>query len=233
MLIRADFHIHASGDPLDRIRATPRDVADRARALGLSCVAIANHRRFVWDADDAAYALRRGVLLVPGIEVNIGGRDVLILNATAEAEQIRTFDDLRAYRTPERLIVAPHPFYPTPYSLREHAEETAEVYDAVEASACYLSWHDQYNRLAREFAARHNLPVVANSDAHGLWMMGTCWTEIEAEVFTVAGVVAAVKRGAVTTVMRPMTLVTLFRFVVVGSLTRSIMRSWARWRRCH
>lgn len=229
MLIKADLHIHAAGDPADPLHYSARDVAERALALGLNCAAVTNHSAFTWDAADAAWALARGVLLVPGIEASIAGLDVLILNADADAERLRTFDDVRAYKSAERLIAAPHPFYPTRYSLGAAAEQQIDLFDAIEVSACYLSWHDRYNRKARALAARHGTPLIANSDAHGLWMMGTSWSEIDADEFSVAGVIAAIKRGSVRTVTRPMSLVAVLKFVVLGSLERALRR---RMKKC-
>ena len=230
MLIKADLHIHAAGDPADLVLYTARDVVNRARGLGLNCVAVTNHCAFTWDAADAAWALERGVLLVPGIEASIGGFDVLILNADAEAEQLRTFDDVRAYKSAERLIAAPHPFYPTSYSLGARIEKEIGLFDAIELSACYLSWHDKYNRQARALAARLGLPLIANSDAHGLWMMGTSWSEIDAEEFSVAGVIAAIKRGSVRTVAGPMSHFSVFRFLILGTIVREMRRRMKRWR---
>lgn len=220
MIIRADFHIHSSDDPLDNLPHTVEQIVARAAACGLQCLAITNHLHFWWDAAVAEAARQRGVVLIPAIEVRIEHADVIILNADAHAEALCTYDDLRRYRTPERCVIAPHPFYPLTHSVHGALERYHELFDAVELSPFYLPWWDGFNARARRVAQRFGLPLVCNTDAHNLWQLGASWTELDVDELSVGGVIAALRAGRCRAVCRRTPLARIFWFW---------LRGWLRW----
>lgn len=225
MIVHADFHIHAAGDPYDHIHHSVRDVIDHAQGVGLHCIAITNHVARTWNEEDAAYAREKGILLLPGAEIRVHNCDVLVINADEDVLAIRTMDDLRAYRDPARLIIAPHPFYPIPYALGNLLPQHHYIFDAVEVSGCYHKWHNRYNMLARACAKTYGLATLGNSDTHHLWQCGECYTKIECDALTAEDVFAAIRRGAVTPQCTPMSLSRIFRFVCVGALYRRVRRA--------
>jgi len=153
MVIKADFHIHTGDDPYDYLPYSNFETIDRATEKGLNCVAIANHDKYSWTHELSDYAKSKGILLVPAIEAQMGGKDLIILNADKNAEKLNTIDDFYAYKNPERLFIAPHPFYPIKYALNELTEKYIDLFDAIEISSCYLFWFNKYNRKAEKFAA--------------------------------------------------------------------------------
>lgn len=230
MIIRADFHVHSCDDPLDNLPHTVEQIVARAAARGLSCLAITNHHHFWWDAARAEAARRRGVLLIPAIEARIEHADVIILNADTRAESVRTYDDLRRYRTPERCVIAPHPYYPFTHSVHGALERHHELFDAVEISPFYLPWWDGLNARARRVAQRHGLACVCNTDAHNLWQLGWSWTEVEVDEWSIGGVMAALRAGRCTPVCHRMPLTHIFWFWLRGSLRwhmRALRERWA------
>jgi predicted metal-dependent phosphoesterase TrpH len=229
MIIRADLHVHSCHDPLDNLPQTLAQIVARAAARGLQCLAITNHCTHTWDATAAAEARARGVLLIPAIEARIENADVLILNAEAAAAELRTFDDLRRYRTPARVIIAPHPFYPLTHSLHDKLLQHGDLFDAIELSPFSLPGFDRYNARARAAAARLGLPLVCNTDAHNLWQLGGSWTEIEAEALEVPAVLAALRAGRVQPVCRRFSPAQIFFFFARGAL-RWRLREWREWR---
>ena len=81
-----------------------------------------------------------------------------------EAEHVRTFDDLRAFKaSTNALVVAPHPFYPIPSAMGVEARSTATSFDALEISSLHARGID-FNRRAVEWAAAHGKPLVGNTD---------------------------------------------------------------------
>src|SRR5438034_1368094 len=112
------------------------------------------------------------VLLVPGVESTVEGRHVLIYNADVGADKLRTFADLRRYRTPDWLVIAPHPFFPTSYCLRERLWQEIDLFDAIEFSHFYTPRID-FNRPAVKLAAAVGLPLVGTSDCHLHPQLGT------------------------------------------------------------
>ena len=78
-------------------------------------------------------------MLIPGIERTIAGKHVLLLNFTREAEACARFADLAALkrREPRGLVVAPHPYFPSPSCLWGLLDDHADMFDAVEVNAMF------------------------------------------------------------------------------------------------
>lgn len=183
-MIKIDLHMHAGEDPEDGLRYPATALIDKAVALGYAAIAVTLHRKVLDDERVFDYARQRGLLLIRAVEWTIAGRDVLLYNLSQrDAETIHTFDDLRAYRRQrgdDLLVIAPHPCYPKGHSLRREFERNMDVFDAVEYAQIHLAWLNPSER-ARRIAERHGKPVVANSDAHNLWMFGKHYTLVDAE----------------------------------------------------
>ncbi len=224
MLIKADFHIHTGDDPYDFLPYSNFEVIDRAVEKGLNCIAIANHDKYSRTQELSDYADAKGVLLIPAIEAQMQGKDLLILNADKDSEKLITEEDFYAYKTSERFYIAPHPFYPIKYAFNEIIENHLELFDAMEYSSCYLRWFNKYNKLAEKFAAKHKFPLVCNSDAHALWQLGNVWSEIETEEFTIQSVFKAIREKKVKIVHHPMSNFGFFRFYIMGGYYRNIKR---------
>ena len=151
----------------------------------------------------AEYAGERGVVLVPGVEATIEGCHVLVYNLDVSLALLRTFADLRRYRTPEWLVVAPHPFFPASFSLGARLRRHLDLFDAIEFSHFYTRSLD-FNRKAVEYARRMELPLVGTSDCHRLWQLGTTYTIVEAAAKTIPAVFAAIRAGRVRVVTAPL-----------------------------
>jgi hypothetical protein len=198
-MLKVDLHLHTGEDPVDGLHYPATAVIDRAVALGFHAIAITLHGRVLEDPRVFDYARERGLLLIRAVERRIQGADVLIYDISQrEAQALRTFDDLRAYkraRGEAALMIAPHPCYPG-HSLKRELERQIDLFDAIEVTQIHLSWLDAFNRRARDVARRHGKPLVANSDAHNLWMFGRHYTLVDAEP-TIASIFAAIRAGRV------------------------------------
>lgn len=203
MLLKADLHLHTrEREPL--IPYDARALIDRAAAEGYRVLSITNHDALTWSEGLADYARARGIVLIPGVEATIEGKHVLVYNPHVDPARLRTFADLRRHRTPEWLVVAPHPFFPRGFCLRERLLAERDLFDAVEFSHFYLSRLDP-NRRAVRVAAELGLPLLGTSDSHLPVQFGTTFSVIDAEP-TVAGVLAAIRQGRVSVVSRPLSL---------------------------
>jgi len=231
MIIRADLHIHSGDDPYDKLPYTVFDAIDQASARGINCIAITDHSRFSWTQKYYDHAKKRRVLLIPGIEKQIKGKDVIILNSDKEAEKIKSFDDLRAYRSDQHLIMAPHSFYPIKCALKKLLYEYADLFDVIEISSCYLSWFNRFNLKAKKAAIKLSKPLICNSDSHALWQIGNVWTEIEVDNFTIPDVITAIKNGKAKPSCRPMTHFEIFKFFVCGDFPRSFRKIYESFKK--
>jgi predicted metal-dependent phosphoesterase TrpH len=219
-MLKIDLHLHSGEDPKDGLRYPATALIDRAVALRFAAIAITLHGRVLDDPRLSAYASERGLLLIPAVEWTIRKRDVLLYNLTQrEAERLRCFEDLRAFkreRGEDLLVIAPHPCYPIGHSLRREFERNIDLFDAVEQTQLHLRWLNP-NKPAVRIAARHGKPVVANSDAHALWMFGRHYTRVDAEP-TMLSIFGAIREGRLERHCPPVSLWELLRFALVEPL---------------
>lgn len=207
-MIKIDLHMHTGEDPKDGLPYPATMLLDKAAALGYGAIAITLHEQVLEEPRVFEYARSKGVLLIPAVEWTIGGRDVLIYNISqAEAEKILTFDDLRAFRK-ERgdntLTIAPHPYYPVGHSLKHEVVRNIDCFDAIEHAQIHLTWLNP-NKTALKIAREHGKPVIANSDAHNLWMFGRHYTMVDAPA-ELPAIFQAIKKGHVRYFSPPITI---------------------------
>ena len=210
-LLKFDFHLHTLDDPHDHhVFHTASELIDKAAALGFGALAITLHCAQFESEKARAYAREKGIVLIPGIEQDVEGCHVLLINfPKAAAEAVRTFADLARAKAahPDALVIAAHPFYPNGTCLKEKLLENRACFDAVEISGFYhRRWNPNQRALAE--AARLDLPLVGNSDTHTLEQFGTTWSEVSApaDAVTAAAVTRAVKSGRVAVKGRPLKL---------------------------
>lgn len=182
--VKIDLHIHSSEDPCDELDYNAFDLLERAHQKGFEVLSITLHREVLWSEDLFRRARELGILLIPGTELLIENRDVLLLNVTpAEARSVKSFDDLRALRAKRAdtmLVMAPHPYFIIGHSLGRRLEKEADCFDCVEY--CHFhTWGINLNRRAERIAKKKNLPVVATSDAHQLRWFGSHYSMVEIE----------------------------------------------------
>lgn len=198
-MIKVDLHMHAGEDPRDGLRYPASALVDKAVALGYGAIAITLHGKVLADERLFEYARAKGLLLIPAVEWRIRGRDVVLCNVNQrEADRLRSFEDLRAFkreRGNDLLVIAPHPCYPRGHSLRHELERNIDLFDAVEYSQIHFSWLNPAES-ARRIAEKYGKPVIANSDAHGLWMFGRHYTLVDAEP-TTPSIFRAIREGRV------------------------------------
>jgi len=199
--LRADLHIHTrEAEPF--IAYNARDVIVRAAREGYRVLSISNHDTQTFSDDLSAFARDHGILLIPGVEVTVEGRHVLVYNADVSVDKIKTFAGLKRYRTPEWLVIAPHPFFPAAYCLREKLWQEIELFDAIEFSHFYTPRID-FNRAAVKLARALGLPLVGTSDSHLDEQFGTTFSLVDASP-TVESVLGAIKAGRLSVVSRPL-----------------------------
>jgi hypothetical protein len=204
--LKADFHIHTGEDPLDKhISYSAKELIDKASKQGFDVLAITNHNCMTFDDTLKDYASELGILLISGIEIRIDSKDVILLNFTSsEVEKISTFENLKERKSETNLVIAPHPFFPSPIALNSLLHENIEVFDAVEISSMYFRFID-FNWKAKKVAKRFDLPLVGSSDTHSLQQLGSTYSLINAEK-KVDSVIKAIKDKKIEVITRPMAL---------------------------
>jgi len=203
--LKADLHLHTREDPEDEIEYTARQLIDEAARQKFDVLAITNHNRVTYDNYLKKYALDKGILLIPGIELRVEKKHVVLLNVNDRIErEIKTLEELRYYKNESRLVVAPHPYFPTFASLRAKLDQHIHIFDALEYTHFYFK-RINFNKRAERKAKEYNLPLLGVSDSHLLYQFGLTYSLIDAEK-TPEAVIQAIRENKVKIITRPLEL---------------------------
>jgi hypothetical protein len=208
--LKVDFHTHTSDDPQDYIGFSAEQLIDRAAERGFDALAITNHDAVTFSRRLEEYAAARNVLLIPGVELTLSHKHVVVINpGFKKAEDFRSLDDLAAIRNDNTLIIAPHPYYPGSRCLRSKLEPCLDSFDAVEFSFFYNHFINP-NKRAVATARKSGKPLVGSSDCHNIWQVGHTYSLVEAEK-GIPSIIAAVKNGRVEVATTPLSMGSMFR----------------------
>ncbi len=208
-LLKADFHIHTGEDPKDYVPYSSFELIDMAHGLGYKVLSITNHDTCTWSPYLRDYAKERGIILIPGMEATIQGKHVLLLNFPFESLSISSLKDLRQLSGKKGLVIAPHPYYPSPVALGRHFTRNLGLFDAAEWSHFYCR-SINFNKRMKSVAASFGLPVVGTSDAHQRRQFHTTYSLVDAEPH-VESVIEAIKKGKVKVETRALPFAELLR----------------------
>jgi predicted metal-dependent phosphoesterase TrpH len=213
--LKADLHLHTAEDPLDRVRYTAKELISRAADKGFDVISITNHHQITFNQDLLSYAQKNGILLIPGVEMTIQRRHVLVLNPPPH-KMCSDFYSLSKLRRPETLIIAPHPYFPGTYSLNGYLMKHLNLFDALE-SCHFYSPLINFNQKAVELSRSFGFPLVGNSDAHFLSQLGTTYSLIYAEK-NLEAIFAAIRQNKVKVATRPL------KHLEMGSIVNRFLR---------
>lgn len=204
MNLKTNLHFHTHDDPRDVIWHTLYEGVRRAKRLGFEVLALTCHQKFIYLPAYQNYAARHGILLIPGVERDIEGRHVVILNPDKTIEDVATFDELKAYKQnhPDIFILAPHPYFYGSFSLKKRLERHIHLFDAIEHSWFYSKMFNR-NKKAKVVAKKYNLPFIATSDTHELDLLDISYAVINAKEKTIKGVFEAIKNNNFTNITSP------------------------------
>jgi predicted metal-dependent phosphoesterase TrpH len=199
------LHSHCQGDPVDsHLSHTLFQHIDRAAEVGLHAIAVTWHRKICAQPEAFAYARKRGLLLIAGMEAEVDNRHLVVLNlAEGDLPAQPTWAQVRALRLrkPGVLVMAPHPFYPHPSCLGGVITDHADCIDAVEWCYIHVHWipgRVNPNMRAARWAQTHGKALIACSDAHSLRSIGRNISTVEADELTAESLFAGIRAGRIT-----------------------------------
>jgi len=208
MRLKCDLHLHTSEDPRHQLSYSARDLIEKAAQLGYNVISITNHNKVTYSPELADFALRKGILLIPGVEATVMGKHVLIYGVDKMKEKWGklTLFDLKRIKAQGSFTIAPHPFYPNYNCLGGLLKRFPRLFDAVEYSHLYVK-KVNFNLRAQKFARNHGLPLIGLSDAHSLKQLDYTYTLIDAAKDP-ASIFQAIREGRTTIVTRPAKVMT-------------------------
>lgn len=199
LTIKAGLHIHTGDDKIDKLSYSTYKLIDAAKKLGFDAIALTFHENVIEQEkfdNYSKYAAEKNILLIRGIEATIEEKHVVILNCQKDAENVRTFAELREYKKqhPETFIMAPHPFVPDKESLFQLLEKNIDIFDAIELSV-FSNKTFNFNEKAESMAKKYGKPVVATADVHFLGVLNRGYALINAKEKTTEEIFSAIKKG--------------------------------------
>lgn len=196
---KLDLHVHSqfSADSV----ADPEMILASAKEKGLDGIAITDHN----TSECVDYYMERGLiradgqpvdgfLIIPGQEITTSEGHLLALGIHLPyLKGISPAEAIEIIHRKGGIAVPPHPYDQFRAGIREKVLDSLPI-DAIEVFNAASTFR-RYNRLALEYAVRRTLPMTAASDAHHPSAVGTAFTILAADDFSVAGVLAAIRRG--------------------------------------
>jgi predicted metal-dependent phosphoesterase TrpH len=186
-----DLHCHTSAS-FDSL-SDPVKVARAAAARGLTHLIITDHDR-IEGALRARDSAPDGLTVIIGEEVRTADGDLIAAFLDSPvAPGASAADTVAAIRDQGGLIGIPHPFDRFRGSLLKDARMAAlaPMVDWVETHNARMVGNG--NERAAAFAAEHELPGVAVSDAHSIVEVGVAYSVLTGDPSTPAGLLAALR----------------------------------------
>jgi predicted metal-dependent phosphoesterase TrpH len=216
---RVELHNHCDCDTQDTLDYSARQLIDASVQHGVQVLAITPHREVFHDPEALAYAQSLGILLIPGVEKMIEGREIVLLNVRPEEVPPKMDREdlarLRNQKGESLFVFAPHPFYPRRTCIGPVLDRFTKLLDAVEW--CHL-YHTLYNPNlpAARWAETNGKKVIATSDTHHLDGFARNTAEVEAEALDPTALFQAIRAGKIRNRFQPYRTVELLRHVLIG-----------------
>ena len=201
-MLKVQLHIHTSEDKLDGdLGYNAKELIDNAEKLGFDVLAFTFHEDFFYPKDIVEYAKKKGILLIPGIELKVEGKHVLVygVKENLKVDKIKDLKNLKNV-----LVVAAHPYFPREHCLHGKLIKNIDVFDAIEYSSFYLGFWN-FNKRAVKAAKKFNKVLIGNGDVHDLRILDKTYSLVDAEK-NIESVLNAIKKGKVEIKTRPLKL---------------------------
>ena len=178
--------------------SSPEELISAAKKRGLHGFALTDHN----TCEGIEYLRQRGlihpdglpvdgILVIPGVEVTTREGHLLCIGATLpQLKGVPAAEVCKEIHKRGGLAIAPHPYDFFRAGIRQQVFEKLDI-DAFEVfnAATTLMY---YNTKAFRFAKSRGLPMTAGSDAHHYKAIGTSYTILDTEDFSVRGVLAQI-----------------------------------------
>lgn len=172
-LVRIDMHLHTGSSPDSAL--TVWAAVEAAAAAGLDGIAVTDHNTMAAIPAAQAAAHRKGLLLIPGVEVSTVEGHLLVYGVVSPPAARRPMAaTIREVHAAGGVAVVAHPFRYF-HGAGPLARSAGAGADGMETRNGHTRPHG--NDLAAELAASLCVPTTGGSDAHHAPDVGRCFTE--------------------------------------------------------
>lgn len=217
-MLKTDLHIHTREDPEDKwINYSAKNIIDKASELKYDVLSITEHNKLYCPKDLIIYAKSKGILLIPGIELEIEKKHILLYNfKESEIKNIKKISDIKRYKNETNLVIASHPFFKTRSCIGNLIYKYNDIFDGVEFSFFYNNLIN-LNKKALKYAKENNKVVIANSDLHNLNYFGRIFTKIESNR-NIDDIIIAIKNKETIINTKPFSMLSFIWIIIKMTL---------------
>jgi predicted metal-dependent phosphoesterase TrpH len=214
VIVKAALHLHTNDDPEEKIGYSAFEAIDKASQAGFSVMAITCHNKVVDIQKYTKYAESKKILLIQGIELSIKHQHVVILNCNKEAEEIKSFKELRLYKKnhPEIYIFAPHPFFYLKECLKNNLIKEIDIFDGIEFNYFYHKLFNP-NKKAIKIANQYHKALIGTSDIHFLEFFDKTYTLVTLENLNTANFINALRKNQLEVITKSFSILQLFKLL--------------------
>lgn len=191
-MLKGDLHLHSKEDSQDKIPYTAKELIDEGARQGLDVMSLTMHETVYYPQKLVDYASKKGILLIPGCEMKVEKRHILIYNKDAKKlakivdkiQKVNQIDKIAEHKQ-DSIVMAPHPYFVNPLffwkvsSIGKILEKNINTFDAIEYSHFYYR-KINLNKKAVSLAKKYKKPLIGSSDLHRLYHFGYTNTLIDA-----------------------------------------------------
>jgi predicted metal-dependent phosphoesterase TrpH len=220
-MLKIDLHIHSKEDLDDNINYSAKQLINKAKILNFNAISFTFHNNLFFNKELIKYAKLKNILLIPGVEIEIENKHVLIYNISIkEFKNLKkscssfekfsiTLNEIKK-KNKDVFVVAPHPYFILPYCVGNLLEKHNNIFDAVEFSWFFTKIFN-LNKKGIKIAKKYNLPIIANSDCHLLDRFGKNYSLIDCQNCNVKSIFKAIKQNKIKIVSNPERTTTLIK----------------------
>ena len=174
-----DPHIHStySSDST----ASPRDIVKKAKSIGLDAIAVADHNTIKGALETMEEAKKiDNFVVIPAMEISSNKGHIVALGIKEDVKKgLSPEETVEKVRELGGIAIAAHPFVSYREGLCDHVKELD--IDAMETlNSRYVFGYSNWR--AKNLAEKRKIPEIGASDAHFLGAIGSCVTELDADM---------------------------------------------------
>jgi len=176
-----DPHIHStySSDST----ASPRDIVKKAKSIGLDAIAVADHNTIKGALATIEEAKKiDNFVVIPAMEISSSKGHIVALGIKEDVKKgLSPEETVEKVRELGGIAIAAHPFVSYREGLCDHVKELD--IDAIETlNSRYVFGYSNWR--AKNLAEKRKIPEIGASDAHFLGAIGSCVTELDADMYS-------------------------------------------------
>jgi predicted metal-dependent phosphoesterase TrpH len=160
---------------------TPKEIIERSRKIGLDAVAIADHNSIKGSMEGIKESKGiEDIIIIPAMEISTIKGHIVALGIQEEIKsKMSPEETIEQVREQGGIAVIPHPFVRYREGLCDYVK-TLDI-DAIETlNSRYIFGYSNWR--AKKLAEEREIPQIGSSDAHFIGAIGSCITEVDADL---------------------------------------------------